>query len=142
MGDKATSCCVLIQHETINSLKSQYLQDLTLLCFHSDYRHAKPFTPVNPNTVSPGERGNSGPPTTTIWSIPHESSGYPDKLSVGLGDFTQQPQILRETRSSGSSKISAPREECPLCRKVCHHSSTIGPQYKHDFTQKRYYRAK
>ncbi|KAG7242373.1 hypothetical protein INR49_023502 [Caranx melampygus] len=90
-----------------------------------DYRHAKPFTPVNPNTFSPGERGNSGPPTTAIWSIPHESSGYPDKLSVGLGDLTQQPQFLRETRSSGSSKISAPRQECPLCRKVWHHSSAI-----------------
>ncbi|XP_022620702.1 zinc finger protein Gfi-1b-like [Seriola dumerili] len=83
-----------------------------------DCRPAQPFSPVDSNTFSPVEKVNSGPPTSAVWSRPHVSSGYPDKLSAGLVDLTQHPQILRETRSSGCSKISAPRQECPLCSKM------------------------
>ncbi|XP_028260501.1 zinc finger protein Gfi-1b-like [Parambassis ranga] len=57
--------------------------------------------------------------TPAVWSSPHVSSGYPDKLSVGLEVFTEHPEILRETRSSSCSKTSTPpRQECPLCGKI------------------------
>lgn len=56
-----------------------------------------------------------------VWSSPHVSSGYPGKLSVGLEVFTEQPEILRETRSSSCSKTSTPpQQECSLCTKVRH----------------------
>ncbi|XP_070772771.1 zinc finger protein Gfi-1b-like [Enoplosus armatus] len=83
-----------------------------------DLRSAEPCSPVNSNTCSPVEQVESRPPTPAVWSGPYVSSGYPDKPSVGLGDFTHHPRILRETRSSGSTKISAPRQECPLCCKI------------------------
>ncbi|TMS23441.1 Zinc finger protein Gfi-1 [Larimichthys crocea] len=81
-----------------------------------DCRAVKPCSPVNSNTFGPEERVES--PTPATWSRSHMSSGYPDKLSDGLGDLTQYPQILRETRSRGCSKISAPSQECPLCSKI------------------------
>ncbi|XP_044201724.1 zinc finger protein Gfi-1b-like [Thunnus albacares] len=76
-------------------------------------RSAEPCSPVNPNTLSPFEK--AGSPTPAQWSKPHVSSGYPDKLSMGLEDLTQHPQVLRETKSS---KISTLRQECPLCSKL------------------------
>ncbi|XP_074486630.1 uncharacterized protein LOC141764871 [Sebastes fasciatus] len=84
-----------------------------------DRRSAEPCGPVNSDKFSAVEKVESRPPTPAVWSRPHVSSGYPDKLSVGLGDLTQQhPHILRETRSSGCSKTTAPRQECPLCGKI------------------------
>ncbi|XP_054460629.1 zinc finger protein Gfi-1-like isoform X2 [Anoplopoma fimbria] len=77
-----------------------------------------PCSPAITNTFSPVEKVESRPPALGVWSRPHVISGYPDKLSVGLGDLTQHPHILRETRSSGCSKISAARQECPLCSKI------------------------
>ncbi|XP_041822319.1 zinc finger protein Gfi-1b-like [Chelmon rostratus] len=73
----------------------------------------EPYSPVNLNTFSPVEKVDSHLLTPAVWSRPHVSSGNPDKLSVGLGDMTKHPQILRETRSSGCLK-----QECPLCGKI------------------------
>ncbi|XP_038569735.1 zinc finger protein Gfi-1b-like [Micropterus salmoides] len=81
-------------------------------------RSAEPCSPVNSNTCSLVEKVESHPSTPPVWSRPHVSSGYADKLSVGLEDLTQHPRIMRETRSSGCLKISAPRQECPLCHKI------------------------
>ncbi|XP_044045747.1 zinc finger protein Gfi-1-like isoform X2 [Siniperca chuatsi] len=81
-------------------------------------RSAEPCSPVNPSTCSPVEKVESRPPTPAVWSRPHVSSGYADKLSVGLEDLTQHPRIMRETRSSGCLKISGPKQECPLCSKI------------------------
>ncbi|XP_047434197.1 zinc finger protein Gfi-1b-like [Mugil cephalus] len=75
---------------------------------------AEPCSPVTSNV----EKVVPHPPTPAVWSSPHMSSGYPDKLSAGLGDLTEHHQILRETRSGGCSKISAARQECPLCSKM------------------------
>ncbi|XP_029288334.1 zinc finger protein Gfi-1b-like isoform X2 [Cottoperca gobio] len=83
-----------------------------------DCRSAEPCSPVNSNTFSPVEKVESRPLTPAVWSRPHVSSGYPDKLSVGLGELSQHPHILRETRSSDYVKISAARQECPLCSKI------------------------
>ncbi|KAK1886802.1 Zinc finger protein Gfi-1b [Dissostichus eleginoides] len=67
---------------------------------HSKGSDLQPFSPI----------------TYAVWSRPHVRSGYPDKLSVGLGCLTQHPHIL--TRSSGCLKISAGRQECPICSKI------------------------
>ncbi|XP_070831315.1 zinc finger protein Gfi-1b-like [Chaetodon trifascialis] len=83
-----------------------------------DCRSAEPCSPVNLNTLSPVEKVDSHLPTPAVWSRPHVSSGYPDILSVGLGDMTEHPQSLRDTRSSGCSKINALKQECPLCGKI------------------------
>ncbi|XP_071361855.1 zinc finger protein Gfi-1b-like [Trachinotus anak] len=83
-----------------------------------DCRPAQPCSPVNSNTFSPVEKVDPSPPTPAVWARADVSSGYPDKLTVGLGDLTLHHSILRETRSSGCSKISAPRQECPLCSKI------------------------
>ncbi|XP_035516928.1 zinc finger protein Gfi-1b-like [Morone saxatilis] len=83
-----------------------------------DSRSTEPCSPVNSNTLSPVEKAESSPPTPAVWSGPHVTSRYSDKLSVGLEDLAQHPQIPRETRSRGCSRISAPRQECPLCSKI------------------------
>lgn len=83
-----------------------------------DCRSAEPCSPVNLNPFTLLEKVESRPSIPPEWSGPYVDSGYPEKLSVGLGNLTQRPQILRETRSHSSSKISAPRHECPLCRKI------------------------
>ncbi|XP_040002716.1 zinc finger protein Gfi-1-like [Xiphias gladius] len=82
-----------------------------------DCRPAEPCRPVKSNTFSPVEKVDSGPLTPVLWSRPDVSSGYADKLSVRLGDLTQHPEILRETRTGGRSKVYAPRQECLLCNK-------------------------
>ncbi|KAM8771546.1 uncharacterized protein AB9X84_014388 [Acanthopagrus schlegelii] len=84
----------------------------------NDCRSAEPCFPVSSKTCIPMERAESHPPIPEVWSRPHVSSGYPDKVCEGLGDMTQHPQILRETRSRGSLKIGALRQECPLCIKI------------------------
>ncbi|XP_062244441.1 zinc finger protein Gfi-1b-like [Platichthys flesus] len=76
-----------------------------------------PAEPLRPDTCIPVERADSDTLTPGSWSKPHVSSGYPDKSSAVLGNLTQ-PLILRETRSRGCSKTSAPRQECPLCSKI------------------------
>ncbi|XP_042340714.1 zinc finger protein Gfi-1-like [Plectropomus leopardus] len=83
-----------------------------------DCRSADSCRNINLNTFSPVEKVESQPPTRAIWCRPHMISGYPEKLPVGPGDFTQHPHVLRETRSSSCSKISAARQECPLCSKL------------------------
>ncbi|XP_059196096.1 zinc finger protein Gfi-1b-like [Centropristis striata] len=82
----------------------------------NDRISAEPCSPVN--FSSPTEKLESHPLIPPVWSRPHVSSGYPDKLSMGLGDLTPHPNILRETRSGLCSKMSAPRTECPLCSKL------------------------
>nr|XP_046266176.1 zinc finger protein Gfi-1b-like [Scatophagus argus] len=99
-----------------NSNGSGHLQPVSSRSY--DCRPAEPCRPVNSSTFSPVEKVETPPPTPAVWSISHVSSGYSDKLSVELEDLTQHPQILRETRSRGSSKISASKQECPLCSKV------------------------
>ncbi|KAK2816849.1 hypothetical protein Q5P01_025040 [Channa striata] len=84
-----------------------------------DLRPAEPLrmcSPVTSNPFSPVEKVSSHPPTAAVW--PQVSSGHLDKLSLGLGDLTQHHQILRETRSRGCWKTSAPKQECPLCSKI------------------------
>lgn len=76
-------------------------------------RSVGPCSPIRSNTFSPVEKVKPHLPTP-VWS----SSRYSDKLSVGLGQLTQHPPILRETSSSGCLKICAPRQECPLCSKI------------------------
>ncbi|XP_026159575.1 zinc finger protein Gfi-1b-like [Mastacembelus armatus] len=84
-----------------------------------DCRPAEPLRTVSPiNTSSPMDKVITHLIAPSQCSRPLVSPGYPDKLSVGLGDLTQHPQILRETRSSGCSKISALKQECPLCSKI------------------------
>lgn len=95
---------------------SGHLQPFSSISYNC--RSAELCCPVSSNTFGPVEEVKSHPPTPAAWSRPYVSSGYPDKCSVGLGGLTQHPQILRETRSRGSSKISAPRQECPLCNKI------------------------
>nr|XP_019939406.1 PREDICTED: zinc finger protein Gfi-1b-like [Paralichthys olivaceus] len=77
-----------------------------------------PAEPFSSNTFSPVERVNSDALTPTSRSKPHVSSGYPDKSSASLGNLTQQPQNLKDTRSRGCSKSNAPRQECPFCSKI------------------------
>ncbi|XP_041837999.1 zinc finger protein Gfi-1b-like [Melanotaenia boesemani] len=76
-------------------------------------RSAEPYS-----TINPVEKARSPPPTAAVCSSPHVSSEYPHKLSVGKADLTQLPIIARETRSSGCSRISAPRQECLLCGRI------------------------
>uniref|UniRef100_UPI0037E85BDF zinc finger protein Gfi-1b-like n=1 Tax=Semicossyphus pulcher TaxID=241346 RepID=UPI0037E85BDF len=73
-----------------------------------DCRSAEPYSPVNSNTFSTADKVHSRPAKPAVCSRPHVTSEYPDKLSLGLGDLTRHPQILRETS----------REECPLCSKI------------------------
>ncbi|KAI4832554.1 hypothetical protein KUCAC02_015517 [Chaenocephalus aceratus] len=93
---------------------------------HSKACDLQPFSPItydrrsalSCSPFSPVEKVESCPHTPAVWSRPHVRSGYPDKLSVGLGCLTQHPHILRETRSSGCLKISAGRQACPICSKI------------------------
>ncbi|XP_030582873.1 zinc finger protein Gfi-1b-like [Archocentrus centrarchus] len=77
-----------------------------------DHSSAEPCSPVNANIFSQVNQVVSPPPTAEVLSSLQVSSGYPDKLSSGLGELTEHHPILRETRSS------APRQECPLCCKI------------------------
>ncbi|XP_023119467.2 zinc finger protein Gfi-1b-like [Amphiprion ocellaris] len=79
-----------------------------------DCRSSEPCSPVNTETFIPVEKVDSQLLTPTVWSSRRVSPGYPDLTA--LGDFTEHAQILREARNS--SKISGPRQECPLCSKV------------------------
>lgn len=100
----------------INSDDSGHLQPFSPRIYNC--RSTEPCSPVNSNTSTPVEKVEPRPATPPVWSRPYMSSGYPDKLSVGQENVTQHTQILRETRSRGSLKISAPRQECPLCSKI------------------------
>ncbi|CAN9510546.1 unnamed protein product [Ophioblennius macclurei] len=87
------------------------------------YKSAEACSPVSSNTLSGVERVVSPPPhppppTTTAWPSPPVSSGYPDKLSVGMRDLNEHPQTFRATRSHGGSQISALTQECPLCERI------------------------
>ncbi|KAM7009709.1 uncharacterized protein LKV04_001647 [Tautogolabrus adspersus] len=66
-------------------------------------------SPVYSNTFRTEEKLDSHPVKPVVCSRIHGDSEYPDKLSLELGDLTQHPQILRETR----------RQDCPLCGKIC-----------------------
>ncbi|KAM7394050.1 hypothetical protein PAMP_020875 [Pampus punctatissimus] len=90
-------------------------------------RSAEPCSPVNSNTLSPLEEAGSRLPTPVLWPRPHVSSPHAGKLSVGLGDMTQQPRVLRETKGS---KISALRQECPLCGKIFSSLSSLKTHFK------------
>ncbi|XP_063739290.1 zinc finger protein Gfi-1-like isoform X2 [Eleginops maclovinus] len=93
---------------------------------HSNGSDLQPFSPItydcrsdqSCSPFSPVEKDKSHPHTPAVWSRTHVHSGYHEKLSVGLGNFTQHPHILRETKSSGCLKISAGRQECPICSKI------------------------
>lgn len=88
--------------------------------FSSDCESAELCSPVKSSTFIPKKKEESEPQTPHDRSGPHVSPGHPDNLSVRLGDFTQQPQILRESSIRNSSKISVPKKDCPLCGKVRH----------------------
>ncbi|KAM7418934.1 hypothetical protein PAMA_016181 [Pampus argenteus] len=90
-------------------------------------RSAEPCSPVNSNTLSLLEEAGSRLPTPVLWPRSHVSSGHADKLSVGLGDMTQQPRVLRETKGL---KISALKQECPLCGKIFSSLSTLKTHFK------------
>lgn len=88
--------------------------------FYADCGSAELCSPVKSSTFIPMKKEESDPQTRHDRSGPHVSSGHLCNLSVRLGDFTQQPQILRESSSRNSPKISEPKKECPLCGKVRH----------------------
>nr|XP_020511893.1 zinc finger protein Gfi-1b-like isoform X2 [Labrus bergylta] len=73
-----------------------------------DCRSAEFCSPVYSNTFSTTDKVDSRPVKPDICSRTHGNSEYPDTVSLGLGDLTQHPQILRETR----------RQDCPLCSKI------------------------
>ncbi|XP_072239568.1 uncharacterized protein [Leuresthes tenuis] len=77
---------------------------------------SKSVEPCRP--VNPVEKAGSHPPRPDVWLNPHLSSEYTDKLPFGLGDLTQSPRIVRETRSGGCSRSSTAKQECPLCCKI------------------------
>lgn len=93
-----------------------YFSKTVCLLFFSDHSSAEACSPVNANIFSQVEKVVSQPPKPEVLSSLQVRSGYPDKLS-GLREL-EHHQILRETRSSSCSKISAPRQECLLCGKV------------------------
>ncbi|KAM3864728.1 uncharacterized protein ACN63O_010406 [Diretmus argenteus] len=74
--------------------------------------------PTKLNPSSPVEKARAPSPSPAVWSGSALSSGYPEELSAGLGQLIQHPRVLRETRSSGWSKISVPGEKCLLCSKM------------------------
>lgn len=108
-GRKVRKCCVYILNVGIVSSQSACCS----VC--SGWRSAEPHSPA----FLPLKRAESDHETPEVWPRPSASLGYPDKLSVRVGDLTHHPQVLRETRSHGSSRSSGPRQECPLCSKVC-----------------------
>ncbi|XP_033479816.1 uncharacterized protein LOC117255237 [Epinephelus lanceolatus] len=115
-GDSAVPVALLQQDLSTSNHSNGHLQPFSPKSY--DCRSAELCSPINSNTFRPVEKVESQSPTAAVWSRPPVSSGHPGKLSVGLADFTQHPHFLRETRSSGCSKISAPRQECPLCSKI------------------------
>uniref|UniRef100_A0A1A8BI94 Growth factor independent 1B transcription repressor n=1 Tax=Nothobranchius kadleci TaxID=1051664 RepID=A0A1A8BI94_NOTKA len=76
------------------------------------------FSPVNSNTFIQEQSPASLTSPAAVWSSSHVSSGFKDNVLVELTDLIQPAQILRETRSSGCSRISTLRQECPLCSKI------------------------
>ncbi|XP_034543176.1 zinc finger protein Gfi-1b-like isoform X2 [Notolabrus celidotus] len=72
-----------------------------------DYTPGEPCSPVNSSTLSTAEQEDFHPPRPAVCSR-NGNSIYPDKPSLGLGDWGQQPTILRDAR----------RQECPLCSKI------------------------
>ncbi|XP_037830514.1 zinc finger protein Gfi-1b [Kryptolebias marmoratus] len=70
------------------------------------------------NTLTQGENGGSVSSTPAGWLRSHVGSGFEDKIPAGLGDLTQPPLIVRETRSSSCSRSGALRHECLLCNKM------------------------
>ncbi|CAJ1053630.1 zinc finger protein Gfi-1b-like isoform X1 [Xyrichtys novacula] len=68
----------------------------------------EPCSPVNSNTTSTAEEVNPYLPKPALYPRLHGDSDYPEKLSLGLGDLSQPPTILRDTRS----------HECPFCSKM------------------------
>ncbi|XP_041642230.1 zinc finger protein Gfi-1b-like [Cheilinus undulatus] len=73
-----------------------------------DCKSAELCSPLNVNTLSTTEKVDSHPPKPAICSRTPVNTDSQDKLSLGLGDLTQHPQILREMR----------RQDCPLCSKI------------------------
>lgn len=88
---------------TSHSHGSGHLQPLSPRSY--DCRTAEPCSPLSSNTYIPEEKIHSGPATPALRSKPHVN-------------LTPHTQILRETRSSGCTKASGPRQECPLCSKI------------------------
>ncbi|XP_071402838.1 zinc finger protein Gfi-1-like [Centroberyx affinis] len=113
-------------HTVIDTSSQQYIP----AAFHSDghlqpfcprsydSRAADPCSPTNLNASGPVEKAGTPPLSPVGWSKPAVSSGYGEELSAGLGELIQRPWVLREAKSSGCSKISAPGEECPFCCKM------------------------
>uniref|UniRef100_A0A672FM22 Zinc finger protein Gfi-1b-like n=2 Tax=Salarias fasciatus TaxID=181472 RepID=A0A672FM22_SALFA len=87
-------------------------------CTDGSCRSAEACSPVSSNTLSGVKRAASPRPSPALWPNPPASSGYPDKLPVGLRDLRERPRSFRETRSHGGSQISALTPECPLCGKI------------------------
>lgn len=92
------------------------LADLSISCsLCSGWSSAEPQSPA----LLPQEKVDSDFESKEVWSGPNDSSGYPDKLSVRVGDFIHPPQVLRESSSHQRSRSNCSRQECPLCCKVC-----------------------
>ncbi|XP_068448336.1 zinc finger protein Gfi-1b-like [Clinocottus analis] len=109
LGKKAGSRDTSLEYSTSGTPDNNAVQDLPAASpSDGNCRAAEPCSPVITNTFSPVEKVESRPPSPELWSRPRVISGYPEELSVGLGDLTQPHHILRKTRSSGCSKISAP----------------------------------
>uniref|UniRef100_A0A8C6M240 C2H2-type domain-containing protein n=1 Tax=Nothobranchius furzeri TaxID=105023 RepID=A0A8C6M240_NOTFU len=103
--------------------------DLPVLCVGS----TELFSPVNSNTFIQEQSPASLTSPAAVWSSSHVSSGFKDNVLVELTDLIQPAQILRETRSSGCSRISTLRQECPLCSKVRHLSQQRALKSESDF---------
>lgn len=78
--------------------------------------------PVNSDTFSRVEKPATCALAPSVWVRPSTDSDFPEKLSAGLDGLTQHPRVLRESKSSGYLRITALRQERPLCTKVWHHS--------------------
>ncbi|TNN60030.1 Zinc finger protein Gfi-1 [Liparis tanakae] len=119
LGKKAGHRDTSLEYSTSETSDNNAAQELPAATqSHGNWRPAEPCSLLIPNTFSAVEKVESPPSTPALRSRPHVISGYPDKLAVGLGDLTQHAHIPRKTRSSGCSKTSAPRQECPLCGKI------------------------
>ncbi|XP_056264953.1 zinc finger protein Gfi-1b-like [Pseudoliparis swirei] len=119
LGKKAGHRDTSLEYSTSETPDNNAAQELPAATqSHGNWRPAEPCSSLIPNAFSAVEKVESPPSTPALRSRPHVISGYPDKLAVGLGDLTQHAHIPRKTRSSGCSKTSAPRQECPLCGKI------------------------
>ncbi|XP_029906604.1 zinc finger protein Gfi-1b-like [Myripristis murdjan] len=76
-------------------------------------RAADLCSPTNLNASCPTEKAGSPPVSSAPWFRPTASS-----LSAGMGELIEHPRVLREAKGSGSAKIGAPGEECPICGKM------------------------